>query len=134
MPFRRLLASHKLPLVYVARIRVRRRAPPLPRDPIHRDKWSIGARAVRTVTTAPRRPVPRAGAIVKKAYEADPASDYLFNATSQSDRDRGKRTPITTRMLYNNVTKAFKAAGITNIKPHDSGTPLVRARYGTMAI
>lgn len=62
---------------------------------------------------------PREFEIVRAAYEADPKSEYLFNAMSQRRRDHGRRTPITTRMLYDNVTKAFKAAGIADIKPHD---------------
>lgn len=57
--------------------------------------------------------------IVRAAYERDPGSEFLFNATSQSPRDRGARIPITTRMLYDNVMKAFKAAGINDIRPHD---------------
>jgi len=72
---------------------------------------------------------PRELEIVTKAYDEAPDCVYLFTAPSGRKRDRGARRPITARMLYNHVTRAFKAAGITNIRPHD-----FRHTFGSRAL
>lgn len=57
--------------------------------------------------------------IVRAAWEEAPEAPYLFTAISQSPRDRGARHPISVRMLYDAVSRACKAAGIPDFKPHD---------------
>lgn len=66
--------------------------------------------------------------IVIEAWARDPDSYYLFNAQSQSPRDRGARLPITTRMLYDAVVQACRKAGIKDFHPHD-----FRHTFGTRA-
>lgn len=57
--------------------------------------------------------------IVKKAWSEAPACEYLFTAVSRRPRDGGTRRPITKRMLYDHVTAALKAAGISDFRLHD---------------
>lgn len=66
--------------------------------------------------------------IVREACAADPQAYYLFNAASRRGRDRGERRPITVRMLYDAVSKACKAAGISDFRPHD-----LRHTFGSRA-
>lgn len=70
----------------------------------------------------------REAEIVREAYALDPDAYYLFNASSQSPRDKGRRQPITTRMLYDAVTKACSAASIADFRPHD-----IRHTFGSRA-
>lgn len=66
--------------------------------------------------------------IVTEAYQQS-TTDYLFTAVSKRKRDNGARRPITTRMLNDALKRAFEAAKISDIRPHD-----FRHTFATRAI